>query len=167
MYCTACGAKNAAESNFCRQCGQQLDRTPPKISEEDFDRALPAEEQLSALLDRAYRLRKTGDLATAVALCEEALRLNPDSTSAHSLRGRPAAPTTPAVSVAGSAATDRTGVSPAPNPMPTEGNRAVTAANAGSPAGVAKRSGVPEHSGASAAQNAVPTVPPGAIPARV
>src|SRR3954468_21875645 len=87
MFCTDCGAKNVAESNFCRQCGHKLEKTSPKISEEAFDRALPEEEQVSALLERAYRLRKAGDLAAAAALCEDALLLKPDSTSAHSLRG--------------------------------------------------------------------------------
>src|SRR5262245_24191565 len=90
MFCASCGTKNAAESNFCRQCGHKLERpaAPIKISEEEFDRALPADEQVSALLERAYRQRKDSDLPGAIALCEEALRLNPDSTTAHSLLGQ-------------------------------------------------------------------------------
>ncbi len=89
MFCTACGTGNAEVSNYCKQCGHKIDRVvSPRISEEDFDRSLPPEEQASALLERAYRLRKSGDLAAAVRLCEEALLLNPDSTSVHSLLGQ-------------------------------------------------------------------------------
>ena len=89
MFCTACGTKNQLNSNFCKQCGQALEKTAPaKISEADFDHALPVEEQVDALLERAYRLRKTGDLGGAVALCNEVLELRPTSTSAHSLLGQ-------------------------------------------------------------------------------
>jgi tetratricopeptide (TPR) repeat protein len=66
-----------------------MDRPAPvKISEEAFDRARPEDEQVSALLERAYRLRAEGDAAGAIALCEEALSLKADSTSAHSLLGQ-------------------------------------------------------------------------------
>ncbi len=88
MFCTSCGVKNAADSNFCKQCGGKLAKAMPKISEDAFDRALPDEEQTAALLERAYRLRRAGDLDAAIALCEESLRLREDSTSAHSLLGQ-------------------------------------------------------------------------------
>src|SRR5262245_48764648 len=89
MFCTACGIKNADDSNFCRQCGHALERPAAhSVSEEAFERALPEEEQVGALLERAYRLRKAGNVPGAIALCEEALRLRPDSTSAHSLLGQ-------------------------------------------------------------------------------
>lgn len=89
MYCTACGVKNSPENNFCKQCGHKMDRPAPvKISEEAFDRALPDEEQVSALLERAYRLRSEGDVEGAILLCQEALRLKAESTSAHSLLGQ-------------------------------------------------------------------------------
>lgn len=75
-----------ADSNYCKKCGHQLEKTTPtKISEEEYDRALPEDEQLSALLERAYRQRTQGDVAAAISLCEEALRLRPKSTSAHAL----------------------------------------------------------------------------------
>jgi tetratricopeptide (TPR) repeat protein len=78
-----------ADSNYCKQCGHKLEQTASvKISEEDYDRALPEEEQVSALLERAYRLRAEGDIGGAVALCEEILVLRPNSTSAHSLLGQ-------------------------------------------------------------------------------
>jgi Tfp pilus assembly protein PilF len=89
MFCTACGIRNADDSNFCKQCGHALDRpTAHKVSEDAFERALPEEEQVSALLERAYRLRKADSVPGAIALCEAALRLKPDSTSAHSLLGQ-------------------------------------------------------------------------------
>ena len=89
MFCSSCGAKNVAESNFCRQCGRKLDKQAPnKISEEAFDRALPEEEQVTALLERAYRLRKANDLAGAIGLCKEVLDIRPDSTTAHGLLGQ-------------------------------------------------------------------------------
>lgn len=89
MFCTACGTRNIETSNFCKQCGHKLDHAAaPKISEEAFDRALPLEEQVTALMERAYRLRKTGELSSAVRICEEALQLNPASTSVHSLLGQ-------------------------------------------------------------------------------
>src|SRR5204863_4871698 len=82
-------AKNSQESNFCKQCGLKMDRPAPvKISEEAYDRARPEEEQVSALLERAYHLRSLGDTAGAIAVCEEALDLKADSTSAHSLLGQ-------------------------------------------------------------------------------
>lgn len=86
MFCTACGTRNMADSNYCKQCGHPLEKmTAPRISEEEYDRALPEEEQVSALLERAYRQRTQGDVAAAISLCEEALRLRPQSTSAHAL----------------------------------------------------------------------------------
>ena len=89
MYCSSCGAKNVAESNFCRQCGLKLEKLPaPKISEEAFDRAMPEDEQVSALLELAYRRRKENDIAGAIGLCQEVLIIRPDSTTAHGLLGQ-------------------------------------------------------------------------------
>lgn len=89
MFCTSCGTKNAADNNFCKQCGSKLDRAAAaKINQDDFERALPEDEQMSTLLERAYRLRKESDVEGAIGLCEEALRLRADSTSAHSLLGQ-------------------------------------------------------------------------------
>ena len=89
MFCTSCGIKNAADSNFCKQCGGKLDRVAAaKINEDAFERAMPEDEQVSALLERAYRLRKDNNLDGAIALCQEVLRLRSDGTSAHSLLGQ-------------------------------------------------------------------------------
>lgn len=89
MFCTSCGIRNAADSNFCKQCGTRLEKSSAtKIHPEDFDRALPDEEQVSALIERAYLRRKEGDLDAAISLCIEALHLPTESTSAHSLLGQ-------------------------------------------------------------------------------
>ncbi len=89
MYCSSCGAKNGAESNYCRQCGYKMERAPtPKLSEEEFDRALPEEQQVTALLERAYRRRKDKDVAGAIAICQEVLQIRPNSTTAHGLLGQ-------------------------------------------------------------------------------
>jgi tetratricopeptide (TPR) repeat protein len=89
MFCTTCGTKNAADSRFCKQCGHELDKTTTgRVREEDFDRALPEDEQINALLERAYRARKAGDNAQAIVLCQEALQLRPNSTTPHSLLGQ-------------------------------------------------------------------------------
>ena len=89
MFCSSCGSKNAAESNFCRKCGLKLEALPSaKISEEEFDRAMPEDEQVAALLELAYRRRKESDVAGAIGLCKEVLALRPDSTTAHGLLGQ-------------------------------------------------------------------------------
>ena len=88
MFCTSCGTKNAADSNFCRQCGSKVEKpSASKINPDDFERALPEDEQTMALLERAYSLRKSGDLDGAIILCEQSLRLHTESTSTHSLLG--------------------------------------------------------------------------------
>lgn len=89
MFCPECGTKNPAENNFCRQCGHKVESIAAnKISEADFTRALPEDEQVAGLMDKAYRLRSEKNLPEAVLVCREALALLPDSTSAHSLLGQ-------------------------------------------------------------------------------
>lgn len=88
MFCTECGIKNSQESNFCKQCGHRLDKPTSPISEEQFNSTLPQNEQVGALMERAYSLRVGGDLIGASTLCEQALKLSPDSASAHSLLGQ-------------------------------------------------------------------------------
>ena len=89
MFCTSCGTKNSEDGNFCKQCGLRLDKPAHnKISEQDFERAMPEDEQVTSLLERAYIARKSGDRLGAIALCHEALDLRPTSTSCHSLLGQ-------------------------------------------------------------------------------
>ena len=108
MFCTSCGVKNAADSLFCKRCGHKLesDSAGTTAVSPDYsplapnDRAsgstgasyatddFPVDEQISALLERAYQQRQKGSPNAAVALCRDALRLRPESTSAHSLLGQ-------------------------------------------------------------------------------
>lgn len=84
MFCTACGVKNPADSNFCKQCGKPVERAV-KIAESDYIHAMPEDEQALALLESALQHRARGDFNGAIGLCEEALRLQPDNAAAHSL----------------------------------------------------------------------------------
>lgn len=86
MFCIQCGTKNPADANFCKRCGREIDREEAlKISEEEFAAAEQAVPRQRELLLEAYRQSEAGDLAAAVASCEEVIRLQPDSTDAHSL----------------------------------------------------------------------------------
>src|SRR5579884_23409 len=84
MFCTACGTKNGAGSRFCKQCGQRLEEALADSAE--AVRPLSEEEQ-AALLERAYRLFREGELDTASTLCKESLRLR-ESAPAYSLLGQ-------------------------------------------------------------------------------
>ena len=45
MVCSACGAKNATDSNYCKQCGQPLEKSGPlRNREAEYTRLLPEEE---------------------------------------------------------------------------------------------------------------------------
>jgi tetratricopeptide (TPR) repeat protein len=88
MFCSHCGIKCSEDANFCKQCGHKLEKSvPPKISEEDF--ALPAspEEAVSKLLLEAFRQFHAGEIEAAMQACQEALALDSNSTTAHSLMG--------------------------------------------------------------------------------
>jgi tetratricopeptide (TPR) repeat protein len=85
-FCTACGTRNPADANFCKQCGHRLEKTThPALSEADM--ALPPDigERVNDLLLIAYQKSEKGDHEGAIATTAEALRLKPDSTDAHSL----------------------------------------------------------------------------------
>ena len=93
MFCTECGEKNLAESNFCKRCGHKTEplsekSASGKVSEEAYIRALPDDERVTALLERAYSLKASGDAVGAIKACEEAISITPDSASAHSLLGQ-------------------------------------------------------------------------------
>ncbi|MCS6776364.1 MAG: tetratricopeptide repeat protein [Chthonomonadaceae bacterium] len=55
---------------------------------EDFATGTSGEQQVSVLLEEAYRLRAHGDPDAARNLCERALQIKPESTSAYSLLGQ-------------------------------------------------------------------------------
>ena len=88
MFCTACGMKNAADSNFCKQCGHRLEKPLAPQFEEPLAEAAADGSAATPILERAYRLWKQGDTVIAIALCEEAIALRQDSAAAHSLLGQ-------------------------------------------------------------------------------
>ncbi len=89
MFCTSCGTRNSDDGNFCKQCGIRLDKPAgTRVSEKAYERALPEDQQITALLERAYRARKEGKREEAIAICYEALAVRPDSTACHSLLGQ-------------------------------------------------------------------------------
>lgn len=88
MFCTKCGTKVAKDALFCAHCGTKQEHTTSKVNPDDYERSLPDNERVSALLERAYDLRKQNSISEAIALCHEALAIHPNSASAHSLLGQ-------------------------------------------------------------------------------
>ncbi len=88
MFCTHCGTKNGLDANFCKQCGDKLERhSALKLSEAEFaDLKLP-DDRVSDLLVTAFRKESEDDVEAAIAICSQALAIRPESTSAHSLLG--------------------------------------------------------------------------------
>ncbi|MCL5283993.1 MAG: tetratricopeptide repeat protein [Armatimonadetes bacterium] len=88
MFCGNCGTRNTPDANFCKHCGQKLDNDHAhSLSEDDFQDMKPAEESVGELLALAFAKEQKGDMAAAIESCEKALKLMPNSTSAHSLLG--------------------------------------------------------------------------------
>ncbi len=86
MFCTSCGTRNTADARFCKRCGHALDRSDaPTITEEEFTRPDVEEERFKSLLLLAFQKNEANDLDAAIAACEEALTLRPNSTDARSL----------------------------------------------------------------------------------
>lgn len=83
--CPKCGKESPDEARFCRSCGGKLGaETEEAVSQE---KALTPEQQSQRLLEEAFRLSEQGRILAAVQTCQQALALNPQSTSAHSLLG--------------------------------------------------------------------------------
>ncbi len=88
MFCTQCGTKNGSDANFCKQCGRRLDRPAVlKLTDEQAAELEQPEEKVDRLLAAAFKARKAGEMEAAIAACEEAIAIRPESTSAHSLLG--------------------------------------------------------------------------------
>jgi len=82
--CPKCGTDSPDQARFCRACGDPLPGragifTPPA--------ALSAEERARRLLEDAFRLSEEGRVLAAIQACQQAIAINPNSTSAHSLLG--------------------------------------------------------------------------------
>ncbi|MDE2127057.1 MAG: tetratricopeptide repeat protein [Armatimonadetes bacterium] len=89
MFCSACGKQNRRDAAYCKHCGAALDAPArANVSEDAFDQALPEAEQVQAVVDRAYRLSRTGDLPGAIEVCRAALRSLPANTSLHAFLGQ-------------------------------------------------------------------------------
>jgi tetratricopeptide (TPR) repeat protein len=91
MYCTRCGTNNAKTSKFCRECGRKLEAGIPESETwRDDKEKSPAEQavetaKLGDILFQAFQDVEAGKLDQALTLCQEALRLNSESTAGHSL----------------------------------------------------------------------------------
>ena len=82
MQCPKCGNENPDQARFCRGCGERL------IAEGAFaPRILTPDERSRRLLEDAFRLAEEGRLQSAIQACQQAIAMNPTSTSAHSLLG--------------------------------------------------------------------------------
>ncbi|NLC59602.1 MAG: tetratricopeptide repeat protein [Armatimonadetes bacterium] len=93
MFCGKCGTRNPDVNKFCRECGAKLPERPNRtLSEEQFaDLHPPAptepvdHDKVAALMDLAFSYHRDGQTDQAIATCLEAIALNDESTSAHSL----------------------------------------------------------------------------------
>ncbi len=87
VFCPQCGARNPGGARFCMQCGQRIPHSSARQPADSPDAPEMIAEEVSALLAQAFRKHAAGDTDGAIALCLEVLKLNPNSSSAHSLLG--------------------------------------------------------------------------------
>jgi tetratricopeptide (TPR) repeat protein len=85
VRCSKCGTESPDEARFCRGCGQRLGEGASPGAQAPTTRT--AEERGSRLLEDAFRYSEEGRVLAAIEACQEAIALNPNSTSAHSLLG--------------------------------------------------------------------------------
>lgn len=87
IRCPKCGTESPDRARFCRSCGEPL----PQAAAGGPGAARPAaptpEERARRLLEEAFRLSEEGKLLAAIQVCQQAVAINPGSTSAHSLLG--------------------------------------------------------------------------------
>jgi tetratricopeptide (TPR) repeat protein len=83
VRCPRCGTDSPDQSRFCRACGEALAGRAAGAAAQ----APPAEERARRLLEEAFRLSEEGRLLAAIQTCQQAVAINPNSTSAHSLLG--------------------------------------------------------------------------------
>lgn len=89
LICTKCGVGNPVGHKFCRECGEPLQHAtavPPEQETVQEPRE-GVDVAVGKMLYETFQLYETGKLDEALDSCKEALRLNPESTSAHSLFG--------------------------------------------------------------------------------
>ena len=87
MYCTKCGKLNPDSSRFCSECGTKLVAPPvqPPVEQEQAEKPIIDQDKILDLLFEAFRQFESGQPDEALKTCEQALKLNPSSTSVHSL----------------------------------------------------------------------------------
>ncbi len=85
VRCPKCGAESPDQARFCRACGQALGG-PGRAGVSPLAGMTP-EERARRLLEEAFRLSEEGKLLAAIQVCHQAVTVNPNSTSAHSLLG--------------------------------------------------------------------------------
>lgn len=93
MFCGKCGTRNPELNKYCRECGAKLpDRQNRILSEEQFAdlrEPQPPEvidhNKVAVLMDVAFSYHREGKIDQAIETCLQAVALNNESTSAHSL----------------------------------------------------------------------------------
>jgi len=84
IRCPKCGTDSPDRSRFCRACGEAL---VGRSAASAAPQGLTAEERARRLLEEAFRLSEEGRVLAAIQTCQQAVAINPNSTSAHSLLG--------------------------------------------------------------------------------
>lgn len=89
LICSRCGTNNAKTSKFCRECGKRLMIESVELVVDQHAAPIePADDAaVSDLLYETIKFYERGRLDIAFAKCREALGLNPNSPSGHSLLG--------------------------------------------------------------------------------
>ena len=82
--CPKCGQESPDQARFCRFCGNRL---TAGVEASAPDPGLTSEQRGQRLLEEAFRLSEQGRVLAAIQTCQQALAMNPNSTSAHSLLG--------------------------------------------------------------------------------
>ncbi|NIM05657.1 MAG: hypothetical protein GTO55_05575 [Armatimonadetes bacterium] len=82
MFCWHCGKRLAEEAESCPACGMIVVKP-----ESQKDQTESAEERVHSLLTQANLLRVRREWQAAILRCTEALKISPNSASAHSLLG--------------------------------------------------------------------------------
>lgn len=83
--CPKCGKDSPDQAKFCRFCGGQLGAGVESAATPET--TISPEQRSQKLLEEAFRLSEQGRILAAIQTCQQALALNPQSTSAHSLLG--------------------------------------------------------------------------------
>jgi len=89
IVCSRCGTANPQDNKFCRECGTRLEHPAPNPPPDELEAGSPekVDIRIGELLYQAFQLYETNRLEEAMARCKDALRLNAESTSGHSLLG--------------------------------------------------------------------------------